>query len=147
MVYLYALSLSRSETQAEEITQETFFQALDHLDSFRGDCKISTWLCQIAKNIWLSLCKKEKRIRRDVTADLLPESPSLTLEESLMDKDEALRIHQIVHHLKEPYKEVFQLRIFAELSFRQIGQLFGKTEGWARVTYYRAKIMIKEELQ
>ena len=140
-VYKYVLVLSRSESIAEEITQETFFKALKSIDSFRGDCKLYVWLCQIAKNTYLTWLKKQKQL---LPADLPEEDP---VEQALEEKSTALQIHRILHSLEEPYKEVFSLRTFGELPFRQIGDLFGKTEGWARVTYHRAKMKIKEELK
>lgn len=142
-VYRYALGLTRDEHIAEEITQETFFKALKSIDQFDGKCKLYVWLCQIAKNTYFTLLKKEKK-----TADASEfEDTGESIEESLLDQDSAFRIHRVLHRLEEPYKEVFSLRTFGELSFRQIGELFGKTESWARVTYHRARLKIKEELQ
>lgn len=140
-VYKYVLALSHNESVAEEITQETFFKALKGIDGFRGECKLYVWLCQIAKNTYLSYLKKQKQI---LPANLPEEDP---VERALEEKTMALQIHRILHGLEEPYKEVFSLRTFGELPFRQIGELFGKTEGWARVTYHRAKLKIKEELK
>ena len=144
-VYRYALSICRNEAVAEEITQETFFKALAKLDSFDGMCKISVWLCQIAKNTYLTMLRKDKHLISDSDTEI-PRSNS-NLEESIFDKETAFAIHKILHELDEPYKEVFSLRTFGELSFKQIAELFGKTETWARVTYHRARIKIKEELQ
>lgn len=144
-VYRYALSICRNEAVAEEITQETFFKALAKLDSFDGKCKISVWLCQIAKNTYLTMLRKDKHLISDSDTEI-PRSNS-NLEESIFDKETAFAIHKILHELDEPYKEVFSLRTFGELSFKQIAELFGKTETWARVTYHRARLKIKEELQ
>lgn len=144
-VYRYALSLCRNEALAEEITQETFFKALSKLDDFDGRCKISVWLCQIAKNTYLSLCRKERH--QDTDADPSQFADSESLEERLFDKETAFAIHKILHKLDEPYKEVFSLRTFGELNFKQIADLFGKTETWARVTYHRARLKIKEDLK
>lgn len=144
-VYRYALSLCRNEAAAEEVTQETFFKALKQLDRYRGECSLYVWLCQIAKNTWFSLC------RRNRTADF-PEEAELpdtaaSMEERLTDRETVLAVHRILHDLEEPYKEVFSLRTFGELSFRQIGELFGKTENWARVAYHRAKLKILSKLE
>ena len=144
-VYRYALSLSRNEAVAEEVTQETFFKALNSLDSFDGKCKVSVWLCQIAKNTYISHCRKEKFLDR--AADPGELSCGGSMEERFQEKEAAYEIHKILHNLEEPYKEVFSLRTLGELSYRQIGKLFGKTETWARVTYHRAKLKIKEELK
>ena len=142
-VYRYCLALTRDEQIAEEVTQETFFKALKAIDKFDGKCRLYVWLCQIAKNTYLSMLQKKR------TGEELPgEIPSgESLEERLLTKESAFEIHQILHRLEEPYKEVFSLRTFGELPFRQIGALFGKTESWARVTYHRARLKIKEELQ
>ena len=142
-VYRYCLALCRDEQTAEEVTQETFFKALSAIEKFDGRCKLYVWLCQIAKNTYLTMLSKT----RDGSA--LPEDiPSgESLEERLLTKESAFEIHRILHRLEEPYKEVFSLRTFGELPFKQIGELFGKTESWARVTYHRARLKIKEELQ
>ena len=144
-VYRYTLSLCRNESVAEEITQETFYKALAKLDSFDGKHKISVWLCQIAKNTYISMCRKDKRRGSHAEADLLTGDGKL--EEAFFDKETAFAIHRVLHTLDEPYKEVFSLRTFGELSFQQIAELFGRTEAWARVTYHRARLRIKEELK
>lgn len=143
VVYKYALSLTRNEHIAEEITQETFFKALRAIDKFDGRCKLYVWLCQIAKNTYFT---GRQRIAK---GNELVEEPCAddALEEGLLNKENYFEIHKILHTLEEPYKEVFSLRVFGELPFRQIGELFGKTESWARVTYHRAKMKIKEDLQ
>lgn len=143
-VYRYILVLTQNESIAEEITQETFFKALSNIDSFDGKCKIYVWLCQIAKNTYFSYFKKEKRY--DYHADIEDSLSNSNLEENLLHKETAFTVHRCLHALEEPYKEVFSLRLFGELSFAQIAALFGKTESWARVTYHRARLKIKEEL-
>lgn len=144
-VYRYALSLCRNESIAEEVTQETFYKALAKLDSFDGKCKVSVWLCQIAKNTYLSMYRKKKHLDPNIDTDELVDIWSM--EDSFCNKETAFAVHKILHDLEEPYKEVFSLRTFGELSFKQIGELFGKTEAWARVTYHRARLKIKEELK
>lgn len=141
-VYKYALSLSRDPHIAEEITQETFFKALKHIDSFRGQCRLYVWLCQIAKNTYLTDLRRRSR-----SAPQWEETPEDSLEDGLLTKESAFEIHKALHRLPEPYKEVFSLRVFGELPFSQIGELFGKTESWARVTYHRARLKIKEEFE
>lgn len=145
-VYSFVFLLSRNEEVAEEITQETFFKALKSIDTFNGKCKISVWLCQIAKNTYYSHVEKQKRFELDNTPDKASEN---SIEQLLIDKEAALRIHKALHCLEDPYKEVFTLRIFGELSFVQISQLFEKSESWSRVTFYRAKqkiqALLKEE--
>ncbi|MCB2300061.1 RNA polymerase sigma factor [Clostridium tagluense] len=142
-VYKYALSVCRNETLAEEITQETFFKALKSIDKFKGDCKIRVWLCQIAKNTYFSLCQKNKHI----TDESHEETEGECIEQKLINSETVREIHKTLHFLNQPYKEVFTLRVFGELSFLQIAELFGKTESWARVTFHRAKIKLKEGLK
>ncbi|MBR4201359.1 MAG: RNA polymerase sigma factor [Oscillospiraceae bacterium] len=145
-VYLYLCSVTHDESLAEELTQDTFFKAMKSLGSFRGDCDIRVWLTQIAKNLYLTHCKKQNRM----TGGEIPENEpdrSVSVEDHLADTEQAMAIHRILHDMKEPQKEVFSLRVFGELSFRQIGEIFGKTESWARVTYHRAKLTIIDTLQ
>jgi len=143
-VYKFVLSLCQNATLAEEITQEVFFKALMSIDSFKGDCTLGTWLCIIAKNTFYSYAKKK---RRQVDYPLGGIVSDESIEDKFSDKETAFAIHKAVLKLNDPYKEVFWLRTFGELSFAQIGALFGKTENWARVTYYRSKVMIKEAIQ
>ena len=140
-VYKYVLSLCREPHLAEEITQETFFKAMKKLKNFRGECRLFVWLCQIAKNTYFSHQEK-----RSTSFDAETEE-NQSVEDVFLQKETAFEIHRILHRLPEPYKEVFSLRVFGELSFKQIGILFGKTENWARVTYYRARVKIREELE
>lgn len=147
-VFLYAKKLTGDEHLAEEITSETFLKALDSLDRFRGSCDIRVWLCQIAKNCYYSFLRKQ---RRTVSFEELEEPDWLAqdglLEEIAAGREEAMRVYSLLHGLQEPYKEVFMLRFFGELGFRQIGGLFGKTENWACVTYHRACKKIREQME
>ena len=143
-VYKFVLALCHNPHTAEEITQETFFKALKGIDDFEGKANISSWLCQIAKNTYLKSLKIDKRIGE---AFEISEASGYDFEKQIENKELALEIHKTIHTLEMPYKEVFWLRTFADLSFSQIGTLFEKSDGWARVTYYRAKIMIKEKLE
>lgn len=144
-VYLYILSLSKDEHIAEDITSEAFINAIKSIDTFKGDCDIRVWLCQIAKNCYYSYLRKNKKI---IYTDEEPEHISeINIEQSIVSKEDSIKIHGILHKLKEPYKEVFSLRIFSELSFREIGYLFGKSENWACVTYHRARKKIQEEME
>lgn len=140
-VYKYLISLCRDPALAEELTQETFFKALKSLDSFKGDCSLYAWLCQIAKNLYFTHHKKQKRPLPVITEE------TEDIESTFINTDDARKLHRILHHLEEPYKEVFTLRTFGELPFAQIGELFGKTESWSRVTYHRAKLKIREEYE
>ena len=144
-VYLYIRKLSNSEHIAEEITSETFFKAMKSIDSFRGDCDIRVWLCQIAKNCYYSYIKKADRTECIDNVEIAEQGASF--EERLFRHDTAMQIQKILHDVPEPYKEVFMWRVYAELSFKQIGQIFGKSENWACVTYHRARNKIKEKLE
>ncbi|MGE8078825.1 RNA polymerase sigma factor [Peribacillus loiseleuriae] len=143
-VYSFVLVLSRNEKIAEEITQETFFKALKSIDKFNGNCKINVWLCQIAKNTYFTYLNKQKRYDTD---DIPEKNSENSIEAMIVNKEETFRLHKVLHRLEEPYKEVFTLRVFGELSFKQISQLFEKTESWARVTFHRAKGKIQDLLK
>ena len=145
-VYKYILKLCQDELFAEEITQETFFKVLKNADSFKGQCKFSVWMCQIAKNTFYSYLKKNKRLA-DFPIDMLAIEDEDDLENLVADRDMALRIHEFLHDMEEPYREVFWMRTFGELSFAEIGKIHKKSESWARVTYHRAKMKIKEGLK
>lgn len=141
-VYSYMMTLCKNPELAEEITQKAFYKALLNIKKYRGEASQLTYLCAIAKNLYYDILRKDKR-----HIELTEELPSdENVAQKTEDRDNAFRIHQILHNLDEPYKEVFQLRVFGELSFAQIGRLFGKSESWARVTYYRAKNKIKDKL-
>jgi len=141
-VYKFVLSLCKNPALAEEITQETFFKVLNNIDSFRGQCKLYVWLCQIAKNTYYTHLAKTNREKSPFKV-----TDQDCIEERFLDRETAFEIHKALHMLPEPYKEVFSLRTFGELSFKQIGSLFEKTESWARVTYHRAKLKIREEIK
>lgn len=148
IVYRYIRSISQDGSLAEEVTQETFFKALEKIDQFRGDCDVRVWLCQIAKNtLYDHLKKQKKQLLGDEKLEKAESADGELLEEKLAQRSQAMEIHKVLHRLSEPYKEVFSLRIFGELTFREIGMLFGKSENWARVTYYRARVKIREELE
>ena len=145
-VYLFILAMSKSPDIAEEITQETFFKVLKNINKYRGECSVKTWLFQIAKNTYLSHIKKTKH---QETEDKISDSESSSqhsMESMCISKDEALSIYKVLHYLEEPYKEVFTLRTLGELSFREIGEIFGRKEGWARVTYHQKKKKIREQI-
>lgn len=145
-VFLYLRSLSANETIAEEITQETFMKALKSIDMFDGSKDIRAWLFTIAKNTYYTYCK-----RQNIYADEEPSenitAPQLDFTEQIVNEESAFLIHRFLHDMQEPYKEVFNLRVFGELPFEKIGLLFGKSSGWARVTFYRAKKQILEYME
>ncbi len=144
-VYLFVYSLSKNQHSAEDITAETFLKALHSLDSFKGESDIKVWLFQIAKNTYYSYLRKNNRVVP--TEDFNLETDGTNIEKNIINKDESMRIHKVLHKLPEPYKEVFTLRMFGELSYREIGEVFGKTDNWACVTYYRARKKINEKMR
>ena len=143
-VYSYAVSLIKNREHAEEITQSTFYKAVSAKAPFQGKSDELTWLCSIAKNLYYDDLRKNQRFTDMSDVGELPSDQNLA--RAVADSDMAFRIHLVLHRLEEPYKEVFQLRVFGELSFAQIAAIFGKTETWARVTYHRAKLKIQERM-
>lgn len=140
-VYLFILTISKSADIAEEITQATFFKALKEYKNFKGDRYMKSWLCQIAKNLYVDQVRKKKIY----SLEEVKEAAAFTdIEESMIDKNDAISIYKILHCLEEPYKEVFTLRVLGELSFKEIADIFNKNDSWARVTYYRARVKIQE---
>lgn len=148
-VYLFILAMSKNAEIAEEITQETFFRAMKGADKFEHTCSVKTWLCQIGKNTYLTYLKKRRCFlgegvgSSEVYGDTV-QGNEKSPEAICLSKDGALSIYKILHCLEEPYKEVFTLRTLGDLSFREIGEIFGRKEGWARVTYHRAKLKLQE---
>lgn len=147
-VYRYIRRLSGDEQLAEEITSETFVQVMRSIGTFRGDCDLRVWICQIAKNTYYTHLKKQNRIAAlDEEAWLALADPAAPVEERLDAKEDAQRIRALLHALPEPYKEVFMWRTLGELSFAEIGALYGKTANWACVTYHRARQQIKTGME
>ena len=143
-VYSFVMTLAKNEDTASEITQETFFRAISTKHTFRGESECYSWLCAIAKNIFIDGTRKAARYQGEPdenTAD-----SSTDIEQSAIDTETSFRIHMLLHDMEDPYKEVFELRVFGELSFAQIGSIFRKTESWARVTYHRARLKLKERM-
>lgn len=147
MIYHFIYLKCKNKDLAEDIVQTTFLKAISQIDSFKGESKISTWLCQIAKNEYLNYCRKHKR---QLSYDAYIENNeeflfsqeayvSDTMLEKLILSEQAGTALEVLHTLQEPYKEVFMLRVYGEYSFKEIGALFQKNDTWARVTYYRAK--------
>ena len=145
-VFLYLRALSASADTAEEITQETFVKALRSIDSFDGSKDIRAWLFTIARNTYYTHCRRQSRYADEELSENEPDiQPDFT--ERFADEESAFQIHRFLHGLDEPYKEVFSLRVFGELPFEKIGAIFGKSSGWARVTFYRAKKQIIEYME
>ncbi len=144
-VYLYIKSLSNDESVAEEITQAAFFKALKAIENFDGSKDIRAWLFTIAKNTYYSYYKINKR-QIDIE-DVEESNTRVQILQHLMNEEDAFIVHQFLHSMDEPYKEVFSLRTFGELPFEKIGRLFGKSAGWARVTFHRARKQIIDYME
>ena len=145
VIFRFLLSLCGDADLAEELTSETFYQAYLHIGQFRGNCKIETWLCQIAKN---ALFKEQKRRGRITGLDDFEKvEADNKIFDAIANKEQAMQIHKHLHLLKEPYREVFMLRVFGELSFGEIADICGRSEVWAKVTFYRAKDKLIEDME
>jgi RNA polymerase sigma-70 factor (ECF subfamily) len=143
-VYRYMLSLTSDESLAEELTQETFYRAVYSIEKYDGKCKISVWLCQIAKHIWYQELEKKAKYK---TQELNEDIPAhFSLEDTVVSSSEKIALYKAIKTLSEPMKEVVLLRLSGELSFAEIGEILSKSENWARTTFYRAKQKIKEVL-
>lgn len=142
-VYAYIFRLCQNADLAEEVTQEAFCKALRKIDSFRGECKLSVWIYQIAKNELCSQLKRQKRFTYDGLEDCVNED---SFEKMVENKELIKQLHRVIASLEEPYREVFRLRNFEELSFKEIGSIYQKSETWARVTYHRSKMKIRESM-
>ncbi len=142
-VFSYAMTLCGDRHTAEEITQDTFFRAFYKSADYRKESDEVTWLCAIAKNRFLDEKRKQGRM-----AEMPEEMPASdeNIELDAVNRDSSFRIHLALHGLGDPYREIFELRVFGELSFQQIGTIFGKTENWARVTYHRARLKLQERM-
>lgn len=155
MIYRFIYLKCKDKELAEDIVQTTFLKAISQIDSFHGECRVSTWLCQIAKNEYLNVCRR--RNRQQSYDEFIERQGELSLgqeagfHDAMLDKiiirEQADVIRKAVDTLKEPYKEVFMLRVFGEYSFREIAEIYQNNDTWARVSYYRAKKQIMEELK
>lgn len=142
-VYRYLLSLTRDADTAEELTQETFYQAVRCIGRFDGKSSISTWLCSIARHLYYDYLRKQKPTVP--VTDTIPSPEDFT--DRIENRDQAMHAHRVLHTLEEPFREVFTLRTFCDLSHSQIAELFGKSESWSRVTYFRARQMLQKAIR
>ena len=142
-VYKYLICLTHNKEIAEDLSQETFCKAIDKIDTFKGKCKISVWLCEIAKNLWLNELKKNKRIvfteKQEELVDI-----KYNIEDRFLLEHDKIDLHKKIYNLDSQVKEIFYLKLFANLTFKEIGEIMGKSEVWARVNFYRGKEKIKE---
>ena len=144
-VYRYALSLCGDAALADDLTSECFLKAMRAIHSFRGECDLRVWLCQILKRLYLDHLRREGR---EVPGGTLPEyEDSPDPAEIFTGQDQAMRAHHALHRLPEPYREVFSLRVLGGLSFAAIGELFSKNRNWACVTYHRARQKLRDIME
>ena len=143
-LYRFALSLTRSSIEAEEIVHEAFLRAIQSADKLPENANMDAWLFRIARNVHISRLRKQKRELGDTALDAVPSG--MDIEDRLADQDQARQILRLLHTLEEPYKEVFTLRALGDVEYAQIAALFGKGESWARVTYHRARLMLTERM-
>ena len=145
-VYKYLFCLTQNRDISEELTQETFAIAVEDIKKFRGECKLSVWLCQIAKHLWYKELKKSKKSENvsfeEVKDTVLYDE---SFEETICEKEQKLKLFKDMQKLDEKSREVMYLRMIGNLSYEEIGEILGKTGNWARVTFYRAKQKIREE--
>ena len=145
-VYRFLLKLTGNEDIAEELLQETFYQAFLHIDRFEGRCSLYTWLCQIGKNAWIKEYKRNKRFTGLVNEKERPAPTQFQPEETYLRKEEYRNVWQAIMGLEEPYRDVFILHAYGGIRLKEIAFSYGKTESWARVTYYRARQQIVKEV-
>ena len=138
----YLFCLTHNSDISEELTQETFYRAVKKIDTYKGECKISVWLCQIAKNLWYDELKKNKKT--DNIEEMIFIQSEDKVEEKLVLKESKIELYRKMQKLDKLTREVIYLRITGELSFKEIGDILNKTENWARVTFYRGKQKLKE---
>ncbi len=143
-IYRYLYSLSSSEQLAEELTAETFYRAVKNISSYKSEYGMSVWLKSIAKNLYLDYLRKKERQNVSLDGLDLPDGADFVVMPE--NREQALSVCKALHTLDEPYKEVFSLRIFGELSYKEIGELFGRSDGWARTIFFRAKEKIINKL-
>ena len=145
IVYKYVFCLTGNEDTAEEIVQETFLVAVRDINKFRGECKISTWLCQISKYIWYKRLKKEKK---ETPLDILQDSLLIenSIEENFYDKESKIQLFKKLQELDEDTRNVMYLRIFGNFEYSEIAEIMNKTSNWARVVFFRGKQKLKEEI-
>ncbi len=148
IVYKYIFCLTGNKDTTEEIVQETFLVAVKDINKFRGECKISTWLCQISKYIWYKKIKKEK-IKKEIPLDILQNTLFIeeSIEENLWNKEKKIELFKKLQNFDEDTKNVMYLRIFGNFEYSEIAEIMNKTSNWARVVFFRGKQKLKEELE
>lgn len=142
-VYAFLMLRCHNSDLAEELTQETFYQAVRSIDQFQGKSSMNTWLCGIAKNVYFKYIERHKEIALIDDRIVAP----LSIEKEVSDRILVEKMIRNIHKLDEPAREIVYLRLLGDLSFRSIGDIFQKSENWARVNYYRAKQKLIKEMK
>ena len=148
IVYKYVFCLTGNEDTTEEIVQETFLVAVKDINKFRGECKISTWICQISKYIWYKRLKKEKS-KKEVPLDVLQNTLFIqeSIEDNFCNKESKIKLFKKLQSFDETTRNVMYLRIFGNFEYTEIAEIMGKTSNWARVVFFRGKQILKEDLE
>ncbi len=139
----YLFCLTHNNDISEELTQETFYKAVQKINTYKGKCKMSVWLCQIAKNLWYDQCRKNKKVI-NIEENLFDVQAQESIESQVISNEEKISLYKKMQKLDEKTREVIYLRITVELSFKEITTILDKTENWARITFYRGKNKLKE---
>lgn len=142
-IYKYLLCLTHNQEIAEDLTQETFYKAIKNINSLKGNCKLSVWLCQIAKNLWFNEFKRKNKISM-VNIDFVELAENESIEDFFLNQENLKELYHKISLLNKPFKDIVYLKLIGNLTFREIGEIMNKTEVWARVNFYRAKQKLKE---
>ena len=147
LIYKYLICLTHDYDIAEELTQETMYKAIVNFNQLKDKDKVEMWLCKIAKNLWLQELNKRKRYTVIDNSSLEKIQMDDNIEENLIQKDDKMKLYNEIEKLDELDKQIIYLRLNADLKFKEIGDIFGKTENWARVSFYRIKQQIIKEVK
>lgn len=147
LVYRFLYSHTHDAHWAEELMQETFLRAVTSIQRYDGSCKLSVWLCQIARHILYQELRKKKRVETVELTEQIPDWKAQDGEGDVLWREGRKELYQAVHHLSEPEREVVLYRMTGELSFREIGEVMGRSENWCRTVFYRAKQKMRKELR
>ena len=150
IVYKYLFCLTHDKDLSEDLAQETFVKMIKNIDKFSGKSKLSSWLCEIAKNNWIDYLRKNKRqieiINGNKEDNEIERQSEQNIEDEFIEREDKDKVYERINSLDEISKKVMYLRVQGDLSFKEIGDILGRTENWARVTFYRGKQKLKEDL-
>ena len=146
LVYRFLYSHTHDAEWSRDLMQETFLRATGSISRYDGSCKLSVWLCQIAKHILYQELRRKKHMETVELTDYMADDSVPDGEASILHQENRIELYRAVHHLPEIEREVVLYRITGELSFREIGSNLGKSENWSRTVFYRAKQKIRKEL-